>query len=150
MNARRWTTVGATFLLLPAGLAGQYVGAAELWIGAATADITPDGPVPLTGNATVRIAREELSRCTANVLALESRDGARVLDQAILVSCDLCVIRPGIQDGFRKCLQGRLPGCDLNKLFLAATHTHAAPVLLQDRYAAEGYGDAMQPKEYVP
>jgi len=124
--------------------------AAELWIGAATADITPDRPVPLPGNRTVRIAREILSRCTANALALESRQGDRVLDQAILVSCDLCVIRPGIQDGFRKHVAGRLPGFDINKLFLAATHTHAAPVLLQDRYDEKDYGDAMQPKEYVP
>lgn len=123
--------------------------AAELWIGAASADITPDRPVPLTGGTSVRIGREVLSRCTANVLALESRDGQRSLDQAILVSCDLCVIRPGIQDGFRKHLTGRLPGFDLNKLFLAATHTHHAPVLLQNRYDEKDYGDAMQPKEYV-
>jgi hypothetical protein len=41
----------------------------------------------------------------------------------------------------------RLPGFDINKLFLAATHTHAAPVLLQNRY--QSYGDAMQPKDYV-
>lgn len=124
--------------------------AAELWIGAATADITPDRPLPLTGGTSVRIAREVLSRCTANVLALESRDGEKVLDQAILVSCDLCVIRPGIQDGFRKQLAGQLPGFDLNKLFLAATHTHDAPVILQERYDEKDYADAMQPKEYVP
>jgi hypothetical protein len=124
--------------------------AAELWIGAATADITPDRPLPLTGNTTVRIAREVQSRCTANVLALESREGERPVDQAILIACDLCVIRPGIQEGFRKHLAGRLPGFDLNKLFLAATHTHAAPVLLQDRYDEADYADAMQPKEYVP
>ena len=124
--------------------------AAELWIGAATADITPDRPVPLTGGTSVRIGREILSRSTANVLALESRDGQQTLDQAILVACDLCVIRPGIQDGFREHLAGRLPGFDLDKLFLAATHTHAAPVLLQDRYDVKDYDDAMQPKEYVP
>ncbi|MFA5192290.1 MAG: hypothetical protein WC740_16400 [Verrucomicrobiia bacterium] len=124
--------------------------AAALWVGAATADITPDRPVPLTGNVSVRIAREIQSRLTANVLALESREGDRAVDQAIMVSCDLCVIRPGIQEGFRKFLAGRLPGFDLNKLFLAATHTHAAPVLLQDRYDVKDYGDAMQPKEYVP
>ena len=124
--------------------------AAELWIGAATADITPDRPVPLTGGSYVRIGREVLDPCTANVLALESRDGRRALDQAILVSCDLCVIRPGIQEGFRKHLAGRLPGFDLDKLFLAATHTHASPVLLQDRYDAKDYADAMQPREYVP
>jgi hypothetical protein len=131
-------------------LAAAPVPAAELWIGAATADITPDRPLPLTGNTTVRIGREVLSRLTANVLALESRDGQRSLDQAILVACDLCVIRPGIQEGFRKQLAGRLPGFDVNKLFLAATHTHAAPVLLQDRYDEKDYEDAMQPKEYVP
>ncbi len=69
--------------------------AAELWVGAATADITPDRPIPLTGGTSVRIGREIKSRLTANVLALESRDGQQSLDQAILVACDLCVIRPG-------------------------------------------------------
>jgi hypothetical protein len=73
-----------------------------------------------------------------------------VVDQAILIACDLCVIRPGIQAGFRKYLAGRLPGFDLNKLFLAATHTHTAPVIMQDRYDEKDYADAMQPKEYVP
>jgi len=124
--------------------------AAELWVGAATADIMPDRPVPLTGGTAVRIGREIQDRLTANVLALESRDGQQPLDQAILVACDLCVIRPGIQEGFRKHLAGRLPGFDLSKLFLAATHTHTAPVLLQDRYDEKDYEDAMQPKEYVP
>ena len=124
------------------------VGAGELLVGAATADITPEGPAALTGFRTVRVSRGIHSRCTANVLALEARDGEKVLDQAILVSCDLCVIRPGIQQGFRKHVAGRLPGFDIKKLFLAATHTHAAPVLLQDRY--QSYGKAMQPKDYVP
>ncbi len=124
--------------------------AAELWVGAATADITPEGPVALTGNTSVRIAREVRSRLEANVLVLESREGDRSLDQAILISCDLCVIRPGIQKGFREYLAARLPEVDMEKLFLAATHTHAAPVLLQDRYAEEDYQDAVQPKEYVP
>lgn len=126
------------------------VEAAELWIGAATADITPEGPVALTGNTSVRIAREIKSRLAASVLVLESRDGERSLDQAILVACDLCVIRPGIQEGVREYLSDRLPGCDVNKLFLAASHTHAAPVLLQNRYAEADYEDAIQPKDYIP
>ena len=95
----------------------------------------------------MRISRKIHSRCTANVLALEARDGDRIVDQVIMVSCDLCVIRPGIQDSLVERLDGRLPGFDMSKLFMAATHTHAAPVLLQDRY--QGYGDAMQPKDYV-
>lgn len=120
--------------------------AAELRIGTAIADITPKPPVPLTGNRSVRIARAIESRLFANVLALESSEG----EQAIWVSCDLCVIRPGIQEEFRKHLDGKLPGFDLNKLFLAATHTHAAPVIQQDRYDEKDYEDAVQPKDYVP
>lgn len=142
--------VWANWLAVWLGLAVFPIQAAELWIGAATADITPDRPVPLTGNTSVRIGREIQSRLTASVLALESRDGEKVLDQAIMISCDLCVIRPGIQDGLRKHLAGRLPGFDMNKLFMAATHTHTAPVIAQDRYDERDYEDAMQPKEYVP
>jgi hypothetical protein len=129
---------------------GNRADGAELLVGAASADITPDRPVPLTGMRTVRVSQSILSRCTVNALALESRDGDKTLDQAILVSCDLCVIRPGIQAGFRKHMAGRLPDFDLSKLFLAATHTHTAPVLLQDRYQEKAYGQAMQPKDYVP
>lgn len=146
ISGRIWTL--ALLLSITAMVAGTP--AAELWVGAATADIAPDGPVPLTGYQAVRISQSVLSRSTANVLALESRQGERVLDQAILISCDLCVIRPGIQQGFRKHLAGRLRGFDLNKLFLAATHTHTAPEILQERYDAKDYGTAMQPKTYVP
>jgi hypothetical protein len=138
---------GATSM---ANAANDSAAGGTLWFGAATGDITPDRPVPLTGNVTVRIAREITSRCTVNVLALESRDGDRSVDQAILVSCDLCVIRPGIQAGFRKHVAARLPGFDINKLFLAATHTHASPEILQNRYDEKDYEDAIQPKEYVP
>ncbi|HUT88009.1 MAG TPA: hypothetical protein VMY37_00800 [Thermoguttaceae bacterium] len=145
----RWRCLPAIVIwAVAAGPAASDAAGSELWIGAATGDITPDRPVPLTGYRSVRVSQSILSRCTANVLALEARDGDQVGDQAILVACDLCVIRPGIQEGFRKHVEGRLPGFDIQKLFLASTHTHTAPVLLQDRY--QGYGDAMQPKDYVP
>jgi hypothetical protein len=123
---------------------------AKLLIGAATADITPKLPAALTGFQTVRIARTIQSPLAASVLALESRQGDRMVDQAILVSCDLCVIRPGIQEEFRKHVAARLPRFDVGKLFLAATHTHSAPVLKQDQYDEKQYGDATQPKDYLP
>ncbi len=125
-------------------------GTTKLWIGAATADITPKPPVALTGFQTVRITSTIQSPLTANVLALESRDGDQVVDQAILISCDLCVIRPGVQESFRNHVAGRLPGFDINKLFLAATHTHSAPVTVQTQYDEQDYGDATQPKDYLP
>ena len=122
----------------------------QLWIGTATADITPTLPAALTGFQTVRITNTIQSPLTANVLALESREGERVIDQAILVSCDLCIFRSGILDAFRQHVAGRLPGFDIRKLILAATHTHSAPVLRQDQYDEQSYGNAMQPKDYLP
>ena len=122
----------------------------QLLIGAATVDITPKLPAAITGFQTARITHTIQSPLTANVLALESRQGQRTVDQAIMVSCDLCVIRPGIQEEFRKHVAARLAGFDVGKLFLAATHTHSAPVLKQDQYDEEQYGDATQPKDYLP
>ncbi len=124
--------------------------AAGLCIGTAAADITPTPPVALTGFQTVRLTSTIQSPLTANVLALESRDGDRSLDQAIIVSCDLCVIRPGVQEAFRRFVAPRLPGFDIRKLFLAATHTHSAPVTVQDQYDEKDYDGAMQPKDYLP
>ncbi len=127
-------------------LLGDSASGAELLVGAATADITPEPPVVLAG---MRVAETIQSRCTASVLALESRQADRVVDQAILISCDLCIL-PGLQDGFRKHVADRLPGFDVNKLFLAATHTHTSMMVYKNQYDEKDYGDAVQPKEYVP
>ncbi len=124
------------------------VRASELLVGAGEADITPDRPVALSGMFRTRISTAVVSPVTVNVIALESREDGKPVDQAVLVSCDLVAIRPGILDGFREYMKGRLPDLDLDKIILAATHTHQAPVMLQERF--QSYGDAMQPKEYVP
>jgi hypothetical protein len=123
--------------------------AAELWIGAAEADITPDRPVALAGQFAVRVAstNDILSRCKANVLAVESRVEGKPADCAILISCDLCYLPGDLQARFREHVARRLKGFDANKLFLAATHTHTAPLLDQGWYDA--LGDAMPPAEYV-
>ncbi len=121
--------------------------AAELWIGAAQADITPDRPISLSGQFHNRISTNILSRCTANVLALESRENGKPGDCAILVSLDVVSLRD-TQEAFKRYIAQRLPGFDTNKLFLAATHTHTGPTLAQENFL--DYKDAMQPKEYVP
>jgi len=145
-TAKLASMVVSALLVLALGWAARSAQAAELWIGAATADITPEPPVAQEG---VNVATTIRNRCTANVLALESRQGDRVLDQAVLVSCDLCIL-PGVQEGFRKHLAGRQPGFDLNKLSLAATHTHTSPMVLKSPYNDKDYGDAVQPKDYLP
>src|SRR5947199_4860840 len=97
---------------------------AELHVGGATVSITPDRPVSLAGQMHTRIARQVESPVTATALALESREGDKVLDQAILVSCDLVVIGDGILEPVRRRLEERVPGFDARKLILSATHTH--------------------------
>jgi len=129
-------------------LASPPADAAELWIGAATVDITPREPVALDGQRNVRISKTPATQIQAAVLVLESRDGDRVLDQAIMVSCDLVAIRRGILAKVREKLVGRLPGFDLKKLFLSATHTHTAPVTEDGKYALPETG-IMQPGQYA-
>lgn len=122
--------------------------AAERCAGAATVDITPDKPVALDGQRRVRISKTPATHIYATALALESRDGDRVLDLAIMVSCDLVAIRQGILPKVRDKLAGRLPGFDLKKLFLSATHTHTAPVTEDGKYALPETG-IMQPGQYA-
>jgi hypothetical protein len=142
----RLATAGVVALTLTLGSFPSTATSAELWIGTATADITPEPPVAQEG---VNVATTIRSRCTASVLALESRQGDRVLDQAVLVSCDLCIL-PGVQEGFRRHLAGRQPGFDVNKLSLAATHTHTSMMVLKSPYNDKDYGNAVQPKDYLP
>src|SRR6185369_14139435 len=92
--------------------------AAELHVGGATVSITPDRPIALAGQMHTRVARSIESPATATALALESRDGGRSLDQAILVSCDLVVIDGPVLERVRGRVKDRLPGLDVSKLVL--------------------------------
>ena len=129
-------------------IANSRASAGELHVGGATVSITPDQPVALSGQMHTRIAKEVESPVTATALALESRDGDNVLDQAIMVSCDLVAIREGILEMVRERLKEKLSDFDVNKLFLSATHTHTAPVMREGAYQLPDEG-IIQPKEYV-
>jgi hypothetical protein len=129
-------------------LAAGAVQAAELWVGAAEVSITPDRPVSLAGQFHQRISKKVESPCMAMILALEAREGDKSVGQAILVALDFVTIPFEIQRDLRARLGARLPGFDTNMLVLAATHTHTGPTPNQERF--NDYGEAMQPKEYVP
>ncbi|MBI5693262.1 MAG: hypothetical protein HZC55_24555 [Verrucomicrobia bacterium] len=122
--------------------------AAELWIGAATTNITPDRPVALDGHRNLRISNTVESPLTATALVVESRTGDTTTDQATIVSCDIVAIRPGVLEKVRAKVQSRRPDIDGRKVFLCATHTHNAPVTLEGRYALPATG-VMKPAEYV-
>lgn len=122
--------------------------AAELWIGGATVDITPDKPVALSGLRNLRISKKVETPLTATALALESRDGNNRLDTAIIVSCDILAIRQGVLEKVREKVKQRLPDFDTAKIFLSATHTHAAPVTTEDRYTLPEHC-IMKPSAYT-
>jgi hypothetical protein len=122
--------------------------AAEMRVGTATASITPERPIALSGQMHTRISKGVRSPVTATVLALESRDEVRTLDQAILVSCDLVAIDPAVIHQVRIRLKDRLSDFDGRKLVISATHTHTAPVLEDGKYLIPEEG-VMQPSEYT-
>jgi hypothetical protein len=122
--------------------------AAELRVGAATVSVTPDRPVALQGQMNTRIAKGVRSPVTATALAVESGEGDRATDHAILVSCDLVAVDRPVLDRVRALLEGRLPGFDVRKLVVSATHTHSAPVYEERRYLIPKDG-VMQPAEYA-
>lgn len=98
--------------------------------GWATGDLTPDRPVPITGQQYLRISKGVLDPITCTVLALESRRDGRSVDQAVLVSCDLIGSSPALLtelDRHHDLIRQAAPGLDPAKVVLNATHTHAGP-----------------------
>lgn len=128
--------------------------AADLLIGSAAIDITPDRPVALVGQAHTRISPKPETRLMAAAVAIESTERGKVLDQSILIACDLAAIHRSVLAQFRKHLQPLIPDLDMRKVIVSATHTHTAPV------TSEVYDETwisyplpkdgiMQPCEYV-
>ena len=128
-------------------LSGSLSSASELHIGSASVSITPDQPVALNGQMRTRISTAVTAPVMASALALESRDGDTSRDVAILISCDICLVREGLRQMVRERVQKQLPGFDTSKIVLSATHTHTAPVLREGIYRLPDDG-IMRPAEY--
>lgn len=123
-----------------------------LFVGWASADITPRKPVNLVGQYEKRIARSIHDPLTATALALETHGDTGSVDQAILVSCDVIGIPKAITERLREKLKPRLPGFDVRKMLLNGTHTHTAPGLAETTYPpydVSGDPGVMPPSEYA-
>ena len=134
--------------LLTACCLRQDLYAGNLWVGTAHVSLTPDKPVAIMGQFSTRISIAAESPVTATALALETRNGNQIEEQAIFISCDLCILSVDIQQKFREHVKSQLPGFDINKVFLNATHTHTSPVMREGIYTIPEDG-VMQPAEYV-
>lgn len=123
-----------------------------LSVGWATTDITPQKPVNLVGQFQKRIARKIRDPLTATALAIETRSDTGSVDQAIMVSCDVIGIPKAVTEKVREKLRSRLPGFDVQKLLINATHTHTAPGLAETAYQpydVSGDAGVMKPSEYA-
>ena len=96
-------------------------------IGWASADLTPEKPVVLTGFSRARVSEGVADPITATVLAFESvrADGSPAM--VIMVSCDLISISDELRDRVRAKVSQSLPEIAAEKIVLNGTHTHAGP-----------------------
>ncbi|MCU0963232.1 MAG: hypothetical protein MUF48_24325, partial [Pirellulaceae bacterium] len=134
--------------LIAVSVCGPSVAAAaELLIGTAVVDITHPRPIALQGQMHTRIATTIDAPLEASAVALESREGATSLDQALMVSCDVCYLPAEIVAQVRQRLAELVPDVDVQKLFLSATHTHTGPVFEEGKYHLPDQ-DVLPPAEY--
>ncbi len=132
---------------------------ANLKIGWAQADITPDKPVLISGQFHARVSEGILDPITATILAIESgNDGSS--EKVFLISCDLVGISDGTRDdsennlrnSIRKEITAKLPEVFADKIVINATHTHTAPYCHTATSSQELYGvelDVMSPAECI-
>ncbi|MDA1230861.1 MAG: hypothetical protein O2856_08810, partial [Planctomycetota bacterium] len=130
------------------GIMGTQGQAAELLVGGSTVSITPDEPVALWGQMHTRISTAVESPVTATVLALESVDGGKSLEQTVMVACDLVAIPKEALEKTRRQVALQVPDFPVNKIVLSATHTHTGPVMTEGLYEIPTEG-VMRPTDYV-
>lgn len=130
----RWVAVLASCLLIGTGSAGAAQLAAQLYVGRAETSITPERPVALEGSFSLRISQGIDSPITANVLVIESREGDRVLDRAVVVSADLVHLPMDLWQMVREATARHIPDLDAGKIFISVTHTHTAPVVQRGNF----------------
>ncbi len=111
-------------------------------IGWASRDVTPDRPVILRGQFRVRVSEAVRDPITVTALALESGG-----EQCVMVSVDRVGIPERILTGVRERVSETMPGLDGERIFMNATHTHAAPGTRDEAWEDQGPG-VMKPSEY--
>ena len=107
----------------------QSTHAATLSVGTARSDITPPKSVPLWGQFNLRLSQGVETPLTANVVALESTENGKSLDQAVFVSLDLVMTAPVLLTAIKDKVAARDASIVPEKIVICATHTHTAPAL---------------------
>ena len=95
---------------------------ANLKIGWAEVDLTPDKKVSLAGQFAERISEYVEKPLTATAFAVESNG-----DQMVLCSCDLLGVSYTLAAAVREQLADNQEGLDPKKVVISAIHTHTGP-----------------------
>jgi hypothetical protein len=123
--------LGSLLVTAPASQATFAADAGErvrqLRIGWASADLTPEEPVVLTGFSRARVSEGVADPITATVLAIESIQDGAPAEMVIMVSCDLISISDELRERVRAKVKQSLPEVDADNVVLNATHTHCGP-----------------------
>jgi hypothetical protein len=98
---------------------------AQLQVGAASVDITPNKAVALWGQFAMRLCTKPDTPLTANVVALQSGE-----TRTTLVSLDLLQCPDVFVQAIRDAVADKDASIDVQTIVLTATHTHTAPVLV--------------------
>jgi hypothetical protein len=142
-----WRGVKVVCAVLVLATVRTQASGATFYVGAATADITPEQPAALSGQFHLRISTAIETPISASVVVIESRDGDHSIDLAAIVSCDVVSVPMGVFDRVRQDVAKQLPDFDTSKIFLAATHTHTAPELRLGKWVLPQEG-VVQVEEY--
>ena len=145
---RRKSRRGVVLLVGLIGCVATAGAGAELRVGTAVTSITPDRPIALQGQMHTRIGATVDAPLEASAVALESREGDQSLEQAIMISCDICYLPVEVVAQVRQQFHQLVPDFDVQKIFISATHTHTGPVFTDDAYALPEEG-VMRPTEYA-
>ena len=97
---------------------------AELQVGTASVDITPNKAVALWGQFGLRLSTKPETPLTANVVALQSDDVP-----TIFVSVDLLQLPEVFVKAVKDEVAKKDDSINVDNIVLTATHTHTAPVL---------------------
>jgi hypothetical protein len=117
-----WQVVCSGFVLWLA--CPVFLWGAQLQVGTASVDITPNKAVALWGQFGLRLSTKPDTPLTANVVALRSGDATTTF-----VSLDLLQLPEVFVQAVRDAVGKKDSSINVETMVLTATHTHTAPVL---------------------
>ncbi|MDY0169123.1 MAG: hypothetical protein RBS80_21450 [Thermoguttaceae bacterium] len=112
----------------PSALSAEKTKPGSLRIGWGSADITPEGPIVMSGGRRARISTGVMDPIGVTALVLESIDeDGETAELVAQVAVDHSSLREDFMDFVLKKVGERIPEIEPGDLIVFATHTHAAP-----------------------